>query len=67
VELCRRAVSCRYEFIDDVSARDAVLEDQVNAMETGRENAWSAAEMGARYPILANRIVRFGRTLCSVV
>jgi hypothetical protein len=28
-------------------------------METGRENAWSAAEMGARYAILANRIVAF--------
>jgi transcriptional regulator len=47
------------EFIDDVSGRDAVLEDLVNTMETGRENAWSAAEMGARYAILANRIVAF--------
>jgi transcriptional regulator len=47
------------EFIDDVPGRDAVLEDQVSAMETGRENAWSAAEMGARYAILADRIVAF--------
>jgi transcriptional regulator len=47
------------EFIDDVAGRDAVLQDQVNAMETGRENAWSAAEMGARYAMLANRIVAF--------
>jgi transcriptional regulator len=47
------------EFIDDVPGRDAVLEDLVNAMETGRENAWSGAEMGARYAILANRIVAF--------
>ncbi|HWJ36774.1 MAG TPA: FMN-binding negative transcriptional regulator [Steroidobacteraceae bacterium] len=47
------------EFIDDVSGRDAVLEDQVNAMEEGRENAWSAAEMGARYAMLANRVVAF--------
>ncbi len=47
------------EFIDDGSGRDAVLEDQVNAMETDRENAWSAAEMGARYAMLAHRIVAF--------
>jgi len=47
------------EFIDDAAGRDAVLQDQVNAMETGRENAWSAAEMGARYAMLANRIVAF--------
>jgi transcriptional regulator len=47
------------EFIDDAPDRDAVLEDLVSAMETGRENAWSAAEMGERYAILANRIVAF--------
>jgi transcriptional regulator len=47
------------EFIDDVPGRDATLEDLVNAMETGRENAWSAAEMGGRYAMLANRIVAF--------
>jgi len=47
------------EFIDEVAGRDAVLKDQVNVMETGRENAWSAAEMGARYATLANRIVAF--------
>ena len=46
------------EFIDDVAGRDAVLQDLVNAMETGRD-AWSPAEMGARYAMLANRIVAF--------
>ncbi len=47
------------EFIDDDAGRDAVLEDLVDAMETGRENAWSAAEMGTRYSELAGRIVAF--------
>jgi len=47
------------EFIDDAAGRDAVLEDLVNAMEAGRENAWHPAEMGARYSLLANRIVAF--------
>ena len=47
------------EFIDDAPGRDAVLEDLVNAMESGRENAWSAADMGVRYAMLADRIVAF--------
>lgn len=47
------------EFIDDAPGRDAVLEDLVSAMEEGRENAWRAAEMGARYALLASRIVAF--------
>ena len=47
------------EFIGDAPGRDAVLEDLVNVMEAGREKAWRAAEMGARYAQLANRIVAF--------
>jgi transcriptional regulator len=47
------------EFIDAAAGRDAVLEDQVNAMEADRDNAWRAAEMGARYALLADRIVAF--------
>lgn len=35
------------------------LNDLVGAMETGRPRAWSVGEMGARYELLAKRVIGF--------
>jgi transcriptional regulator len=43
---------------DDIGPH-GVLGDLVGAMESGRPNAWSPAEMGARYELLAQRIIAF--------
>ncbi len=47
------------EPLEDGAARDAVLADLVGAVEAGRPDAWSAAEMGPRYAALATRILAF--------
>lgn len=45
---------------DESPARlDAHLTDLVNAMERGREGAWTTSEMGERYETLKKRIVPF--------
>ena len=47
------------QLFDEPAPRDAALADLVGAVEAGRENAWSSADMGARYQPLARRIVAF--------
>lgn len=47
------------EFFEDPAEIRAHLDDLVGAMEAGRERAWSIPEMGARYEMLASRIVGF--------
>jgi transcriptional regulator len=43
---------------DDIGPH-GVLGDLVGAIESGRPSAWSPAEMGARYELLAQRIIAF--------
>jgi transcriptional regulator len=47
------------ELIEDAAATNAVVADLVGAMEAGRPNPWSAAEMGPRYDRLVSGIVAF--------
>jgi transcriptional regulator len=47
------------QFMADDIGPHGVLGDLVGAMESGRPNAWSPAEMGARYEMLAQRIIAF--------
>lgn len=47
------------ELVDEAATLDEVLADLVAAMEAGRPRAWSAAEMGERYRLLASRIIPF--------
>lgn len=49
----------KVEFIEDEAGRDAVLADLTRAMEAGRPSAWQPTDMGARYGVLAKRIVAF--------
>ncbi len=41
------------------AGRDALLADAVAAQEAGRPDAWHAGEMGARYELLAKRVLAF--------
>ena len=47
------------EFDETPARLDAHLHDLVEAMERGREKAWSVSEMGERYPTLKRMIVPF--------
>jgi transcriptional regulator len=46
-------------FIDSDAELDPLLDDMVEAMESNRPRAWSAAEMGPRYRKLADRVIGF--------
>jgi transcriptional regulator len=46
-------------FTDDEASLRAVLDELVGDMEAGRPGAWTTADMGARYSLLASRIVAF--------
>jgi len=58
--------SVRIDFLDDAENLDRIVGDLVGAMEAGRERAWSAAEMHARYAQLAARIVAFRASVLDV-
>jgi transcriptional regulator len=47
------------QLLPDNVGPHGVLSDLVGAMESGRPNAWSPAEMGARYELLTQRIIAF--------
>jgi transcriptional regulator len=47
------------EPLERPDARDTVLADAVAAQEAGRPGAWHSGEMGARYEVLAKRVVAF--------
>ena len=47
------------EFMDSPQETDALLQEQVATMETGRPNAWKVSEMGARYGRLVGGIIGF--------
>lgn len=47
------------EFSEDPADLEAILRDLVDAMESGRPNAWTVDDMGERYRKLAPRIVPF--------
>ena len=47
------------EFDDRAEATEAALTQLVDHMERGRQNAWSVADMGARYATLAPAVVAF--------
>ena len=47
------------ELLDHEAATHDALERLVTHMESGRDNAWHAAELGARYPKLAAAVVAF--------
>jgi transcriptional regulator len=51
--------SARIEFLDDAASIEHIVRDLVDAMEAGRQRAWSVDEMHARYAQLATRIVAF--------
>lgn len=54
------------DFLDDAANLERIVRDLVDAMEAGREHAWSVDDMGARYAQLASRIVAFRATVNSV-
>ena len=47
------------EFDDRAEATEVALTQLVTHMERGRPNAWSVADMGARYATLAPAVVAF--------
>lgn len=47
------------EFLEDDAVLRAVIDDLVASREAGRSNAWSVAEMGARYDRLAQGVIAF--------
>lgn len=53
-------------FADEGPALEAILRDLIGAMEKGRANAWSVEEMGARYGLLAQRIIGFEAEIVEV-
>jgi len=52
-------VTARVRLIDDADGVRASLDALIGANETGRDNAWSAAEMGARLAGLSRGVVAF--------
>lgn len=50
---------CELTFIDDAEGIEAVLRDLIEAMEAGRDRAWSLDEMGERAKSLARGVVAF--------
>ena len=53
------------EFDDSADATEAALTLLVDHMERGRPNAWSVADMGARYATLAPAVVAFRARVIS--
>ena len=47
------------EFMETAQETNALLQEQVGTMETGRPNAWSVPEMGSRYERLVTGIIGF--------
>lgn len=58
--------SVQIEFLDDAASLERIVRDLVDAMETGRERAWSVDDMQARYALLATRIIAFRATVTGV-
>jgi len=56
----------RIDFLDDTASLQRIVRDLVDAMEAGRERAWSVDDMGARYSQLAARIIAFRATVTAV-
>lgn len=59
------AVRVEIEFRDDPKFLRAMLEDLVDGMEAGRDNAWRLEEMGKRYAELSRRIIGFVAHVCE--
>jgi predicted FMN-binding regulatory protein PaiB len=53
-------------FTEDEADLRAVLDDLIAAMEAGRPGAWAAGDMGARYGLLASRIIAFRARVLEV-
>jgi len=53
------------EFDDSAEATETALTQLVDHMERGRPNAWSVADMGARYATLAPAVVAFRARVIS--
>ena len=47
------------ELVEDAARTDALMQDLVDAMETGREDPWSIEEMGERYRNLTAGVIGF--------
>lgn len=47
------------ELVEDPARTDALMRDLVDAMERGRERAWSLDEMGERYQRLVSGVIGF--------
>jgi len=47
------------EFVDTPEATEGLLRDLVQAMEAGRQNAWSLEAMGPRYERLSRGVIGF--------
>lgn len=47
------------ELVEDPGRTDALMRDLVDAMESGRQDAWNLEEMGSRYRQLARGVVGF--------
>lgn len=56
----------RIDFLDDAANLERVVRDLVDAMEAGRERAWRVDDMGARYALLASRIIAFRATVTNI-
>jgi predicted FMN-binding regulatory protein PaiB len=53
------------ELQEDEAQIDHVIEDLVGAMESGRPNAWSTADMGPRYRRLVSGVIGFRARIVS--
>ncbi|MGQ0384878.1 MAG: FMN-binding negative transcriptional regulator [Gammaproteobacteria bacterium] len=53
------------ELIEDAPRTEALMHDLVDAMERGRERAWSIAEMGERYRRIVSGIIGFHARIVS--
>ena len=47
------------ELVEDAEQTDALMRDLVEAMESGRPNAWQLEEMGPRYQRLVSGVIGF--------
>ncbi|MDC7675660.1 FMN-binding negative transcriptional regulator [Asticcacaulis machinosus] len=59
------AFECDLSFIEDAAGIEADLNDLIAAMENGRPNSWSMAEMGERAHRLARGIIGFRADIVS--
>lgn len=51
------------EFLDTAGDLDRIVRDLVDAMESGRDDAWCVDDMKARYQLLLQRIIPFRATV----